>query len=282
MSEQDFAVSRPEHRLRPQKAGRPLSRPCPEEPSTAWVRAAMWVNEAAKDRRATKGDTMSEARRAIWSYPGPRTKKLERADQRVALRRAFTQEEQKSGFQLPPEGRQFVQEARYLRRVRGTAGGATLRASLAVSQARLQIDAKCGNTFALQELARLARLKTNKETSGSESWEGGRGDSDADSAWGDSGRWGVSTVEGGVSGDADVQAAAEGAAAEGVASVAEAGSEHEEAGASSVDDGMYTFEWRVLSPDPWWMVHPGREFEETDDAPSPPQYGLDNAPSPPP
>ncbi|KAJ7197568.1 hypothetical protein GGX14DRAFT_402498 [Mycena pura] len=221
----------------------PLIRLMPAlEQRDSWVRVRMWIAEAANERRATQYilDTMSYAYGVLRLYSDVRLKKIERASRRAFYRQGF--EDRAQIDPLSAEGRKDIEAACHRRRLLIAAGGDTTAAHLAV-HCELQCEAaKQGDPVAQREYARLCAIEA-----GSSDWtwcstscgEDDRQDWD----------WGASS-----------------------ASAAVAAADRADEIEDENEDAAIWSTVRTLPLLPWWMVHPGRDLEEVDDAPSPPRY----------
>ncbi|KAJ7195445.1 hypothetical protein GGX14DRAFT_575505 [Mycena pura] len=222
----------------------------PESGSAA--RAQAWIAEATVERENSHyiPVTASWALSSLQIYSDPRLRKLERAARRTQDRLAF--DAQARLDPLPPQGLQHVAEARHLRRVRYAAGGDTLAASFAVCDARLRQAAARGEEWAVRLLAesddgRALHRSPWRDFSPSDlDWAAAVGE--------------VSVGQDSVEPMSDV-GAVECSAGDVI-----------EAGADGCSDGSGFMIARTLSPEPWWVTHPGHSLEEVDDYPSPPTY----------
>ena len=177
--------------------------------------------------------------------------KLERAAQRTQDRLAF--EAQAHLDPLPPQGLQYIAGARHLRRVRYAAGGDTLAASFAVCDASRRQAVARGEEWAV----RLAAESRDGRLSHQSPW---RVFSAADLDW-----------TAAVGDTPDVGQASVGPGTDGGAVECSAG-DVIEAGADGCSDCPGFVLTRTVSPEPWWVTHPGHSLEDVDDSPSPPTY----------
>jgi len=176
--------------------------------------------------------------------------KLERAARRTQDRLAF--EAQARLDPLPPRGLQHITEARRLRRVRYAAGGDTLAASFAVCDARLGQAAARGEKWAVRLVAELDDGRASHQLT----WRDfSPSDLDWAAAVGDTPDVGQSSVGPGTDGGA-----------------VECSGDVIEAGADGCSDCPGFVLTRTVSPEPWWVTHPGHSLEDVDDSPSPPTY----------
>ncbi|KAJ7219942.1 hypothetical protein GGX14DRAFT_559765 [Mycena pura] len=216
------------------------------------VRARSWIAEAALERENSHyvPVTTSWALSALQKYPDPRLQKLERAARRTQHRLAF--EAQAHLHPLPPQGLQYIAEARHLQRVRYAAGGDTLAACFAVCDASLRQAVARGEDWAV----RLVAESDGGCVSHQSPW---RDFSDADLDW-------AAAVEDTPDVGPDSVAGADGGTVEcSAGDVIEAGAD----GCSDCPGFVLT---RTVSPEPWWVTHPGHSLEDVDDSPSPPTY----------
>ncbi|KAJ7219937.1 hypothetical protein GGX14DRAFT_389356 [Mycena pura] len=191
----------------------------PESGSAA--RAHAWIAEAAVERENSHyiPITASWALSALQKYSDPRLQKLERAARRTHDRLAF--DAQARLDPLPPQGLQYIAEARHLQRVRYAAGGDTLAASFAVCDARLPPVEKIGLFAWLQSQTTAAHLD-----------------------------WAAAVGEGYV-GQGSVEPMTDSGAVE--CSAADV----IEAGADGCSDGPGFMIARTVSPEPWWLGQEG-------------------------
>ncbi|KAJ7203748.1 hypothetical protein GGX14DRAFT_398510 [Mycena pura] len=219
----------------------------PESESAARARA--WVAEAAVEREKRHYVPIT----ASWALSGPRLQKLERAARRTQNRVAFEARSRLDG--LPPQGLQYIAEARHLRRVRYAAGGDTPAASFAVCDASLRQAAARGEEWAVRLLAEAGDDRVPNRSP----W---RDFSDADlRCWAaavveDTPKVGRRSVEPDIGGDG----------------IDEYAVDVIEDDADGNSDGPVFMIARTVSPEPWWVYHPGNDLEEADDAPSPSTY----------
>ncbi|KAJ7219358.1 hypothetical protein GGX14DRAFT_389936 [Mycena pura] len=227
------------------------STPLGEPESESAARARAWIAEAALERENSHyvPITTSWALSALQRYSDPRLQKLQRAARRIRDRLAF--EAQAQLDPLPPQGLQYIAEARHLQRVRYAAGGDTLAASFAVCDTRRRQAAARGEEWAV----RLSAVSDDGHTSHQLPW---RDFSPSDLDWAAVGEDYV--------GQGSVEPMTDGGAVE--CSAADV----IEAGADGYSDGPGFMIARTVSPEPWWVTHPGHSLEEVDDSPSPPTY----------
>ncbi|KAJ7204420.1 hypothetical protein GGX14DRAFT_398263 [Mycena pura] len=226
------------------------STPLDEPESDSAARAHAWMAEAALERENSHyvPITTSWALSALQRYSDPRLQKLQRAARRTRDRLAF--EAQAHLDPLPPQGLQYIAEARHLRRVRYAAGGDTLAASFAVCDASRRQAVARGEEWAVHLVAQSVDGRVSHQSP----W---RDFSAADLDWAAA-----------VGDTSDVVQGSVGPGTDGGAVECSAGDVIEAA------DGSGFMIARTVSPEPWWVTHPGHSLEEVDDYPSPPTYSC--------
>ncbi|KAJ7223052.1 hypothetical protein GGX14DRAFT_387427 [Mycena pura] len=219
----------------------------PESESAARARA--WIAEAAVEREKSHYVPIT----ASWALSDPRLQKLERAARRTRDRVVFDARSHLD--RLPPQGLQYIAEVRHLRRVRYAAGGDTQVARFAVCDASQRQAAARGEEWAVRLLAEAGDDRVSNRSP----WHDVL---DADvCCWAaavveDMPNVGRRSVEPGIGGNG----------------VEDSAVDVIEDDADGDSDGPVFMIARTVSPEPWWVFHPGNDLEEVDDAPSPATY----------